>query len=145
MENYTYNSIVKKIEYYLYSYDLIDYKIDLLRNKADNYNYKQTYNVWIKNQNSLEDEAIRNIDNERKILKLYKLKNLISEVLEEYKITDKTKYLFICLRYFRRLKPIKIKDKINLDYREQINSKNEVIRHILVVAIKKKILKEVEV
>ena len=82
MENYTYNSIVKKIEYYLYSYDLIDYKIDLLRNKADNYNYKQTYNVWIKNQNSLEDEAIRNIDNERKILKLYKWKNLISEVLE---------------------------------------------------------------
>lgn len=141
-----YRETIKKIEYYLYNYDLIDFKIDLLKTNIDNFDYKQTYNVWIKNKSSsLEDEAIRNIGNEQRILKIRKWKRLIDEVLESYKIKDKTKYKFICLKYFRKLKPIKIQDKLDLSYKEQINMKMEILSYILAVAIKKNMLKEVQV
>lgn len=146
MENYLYRGIIRKIEYYLYNYDLIDFKIDLLKTDVDNYEYKQTYSVWIKNRSSsLEDEVIRNIGNEQRILKIKKWKKLISEVLEDYKMKDKTKYRFICLKYFRKLKSIKIQDKLNLSYKEQIDMQMEIINHIFVVAIKKNMLKEVQI
>lgn len=146
MESYLYRESIRKIEYYLYNYDLIDFKIDLLKTDVDNYEYKQTYNVWIKNKSSsLEDEVIRNIGNEQRILKIRKWKHLICEVLEDYKTKDKTKYRFICLKYFRKLKPIKIQDKLNLSYKEQIDMQMEIINHILVVAIKKNMLKEVQI
>lgn len=141
-----YRGIIRKIEYYLYNYDLIDFKIDLLKTDVDNYEYKQTYSVWIKNRSSsLEDEVIRNIGNEQRILKIKKWKKLISEVLEDYKMKDKTKYRFICLKYFRKLKSIKIQDKLNLSYKEQIDMQMEIINHIFVVAIKKNMLKEVQI
>ena len=141
-----YRETIKKIEYYLYNYDLIDFKIDLLKTNIDNFDYEQTYNVWIKNKSSsLEDEAIRNIGNEQRILKIRKWKRLIDQVLESYKIKDKTKYKFICLKYFRKLKPIKIQDKLDLSYKEQINMKMEILSYILAVAIKKNMLKEVQV
>lgn len=146
MENYLYRGIIRKIEYYLYNYDLIDLKMDLLKTDIDNYEYKQTYNVWIKNKSSsLEDEAIRNIGNEQRILKIEKWKKLINEVLEEYKAKDKIKYRFMCLKYFRRLKPIKIQDKLKLTYKEQIDMQMEILNHIFVVAIKKNMLKEVQI
>lgn len=141
-----YRGIIRKIEYYLYNYDLIDLKMDLLKTDIDNYEYKQTYNVWIKNKSSsLEDEAIRNIGNEQRILKIEKWKKLINEVLEEYKAKDKIKYRFMCLKYFRRLKPIKIQDKLKLTYKEQIDMQMEILNHIFVVAIKKNMLKEVQI
>lgn len=66
MENYLYRETIRKIEYYLYNYDLMDFNVDLLKTDVDNFDYKQTYAVWIKNKSSsLEDEAIRNIGNER--------------------------------------------------------------------------------
>lgn len=146
MENYLYRETIRKIEYYLYNYNLISFKIDLLKTNIDNFDYKQTYNVWIKNKSSsLEDEVIRNIENEQRILKFKKWKRLIDEVLENYKIKDKTKYRFICLKYFRKLKPIKIQDKLDLSYKEQINMKMEILSYILAVAIKKNMLKEVQV
>lgn len=141
-----YRETIRKIEYYLYNYNLISFKIDLLKTNIDNFDYKQTYNVWIKNKSSsLEDEVIRNIENEQRILKFKKWKRLIDEVLENYKIKDKTKYRFICLKYFRKLKPIKIQDKLDLSYKEQINMKMEILSYILAVAIKKNMLKEVQV
>lgn len=146
MENYLYRETIRKIEYYLYNYDFMDFKIDLLRTDADTFDYKQTYNVWIKNKSSsLEDEAIRNIGNEQRIFKIRKWKKLIDEVLANYNIKDKTKYKFICLKYFRKLKPIKIQDKLGLSYKEQIDMKMEILSYMLGVAIKKNMLKEVQV
>lgn len=141
-----YRETIRKIEYYLYNYDFMDFKIDLLRTDADTFDYKQTYNVWIKNKSSsLEDEAIRNIGNEQRIFKIRKWKKLIDEVLANYNIKDKTKYKFICLKYFRKLKPIKIQDKLGLSYKEQIDMKMEILSYMLGVAIKKNMLKEVQV
>lgn len=141
-----YRETIRKIEYYLYNYDFMDFNVDLLKTDVDNFDYKQTYNVWIKNKSSsLEDEVIRNIGNEQRILKIRKWKKLIDEVLESYKIKDKAKYHFICLKYFRKLKPIKIQDKLDLSYKEQIEMKMEILSYILAVAIKKNMLKEVQV
>lgn len=146
MGNYLYRETIRKIEYYLYNYDFMDFNVDLLKTDVDNYDYKQTYNVWIKNKSSsLEDEVIRNIGNEQRIFKIRKWKKLIDEVLENYKIKDKTKYRFICLKYFRKLKPIKIQDKLGLTYKEQIDMKMEILSYMLAVAIKKNMLKEVQV
>lgn len=141
-----YSSVIKKIEYYLYKYDLLDFIIEELKADTEDYGYKQTYDVWIKNKNNtLENEAIRNIVNERRILKIKKWKNLIYEVLDYYKNKDIVKYRFICLKYFRKLKPIRIEDRLKLPYKEQINIQMEIINHIFVVAVKKNMLKEVQI
>lgn len=144
MENYLYNSGIKKIEYYLKRYNLLDLKISKLTDETDNQNYKQTYNVWLKNKSSsLEDEAIRNISLEQRIYKIRKWQNLITFILEYYKSKDKVKYKFICLKYFKKLTPIKIQERMNLSNNEQEELRIEILNYILAVAIKKNMLKEV--
>ena len=145
MERYLYNSGIKKIEYYLKRYNLLDLKINKLSEYTDDYDYKQTYNKWLKNKcSSLEEEAIRNIELEQRIYKIRKWQSLITAILEHYKTKDKVKYKFICLKYFKKLTPIKIQERINLTEEEQESLKVEILNYILAVAIKKNMLKEVE-
>ena len=144
MESYLYKSGIKKIEYYLKKYNLLELKISKLVDETDNQDYKQTYNIWIKNKSSsLEDEAIRNIELEQRIYKVRKWQKLISLVLNQYKIKDKGKYKFICLKYFKKLTPIKIKEIMNLDFNKQEDLRLEILNYILAVAIKKNMLREV--
>lgn len=146
MERYLYNSGIKKIEYYLKRYNLLDLKISKLSEFADDYNYRNGYNKWIKNKcSSLEEDAIRNIEIEQRIYKIRKWQNFITAFLEHYKSKDKRKYKFICLKYFKKLTPIKIQERMNLTEDEQEKIKFEILNYILAVAIKKNMLKEVEV
>lgn len=146
MERYLYNSGIKKIEYYLKRYNLLDLKISKLSEYADDYDYyRQTYNKWLKNKcSSLEEDVIRNIEIEQRIYKIRKWQNLITAILEHYKTKDKVKYKFICLKYFRKLTPIKIQERMSLTEDEQDSLKFEVLNYIFAVAIKKNMLKEVE-
>ena len=146
MERYLYNSGIKKIEYYLKRYNLLDLKISKLSEYTDDYDYKQTYNKWLKyKSSSLEDEAIRNVELEQRIYKVRKWQSLITAVLEYYKAKDKVKYKFICLKYFKKLTPIKIQERMSLTEEEQDSLKFEILNYIFAVAIKKNMLKEVEV
>ena len=147
MEKYLYNSGIKKIEYYLKRYNLLDLKISKLSEYADdNDYYRQTYNKWLKNKcSSLEEDAIRNIEIEQRIHKIRKWQNLITAILEYYKAKDKEKYKFICLKYFKKLTPIKIQERMSLTEEEQEILKFEILNYIFVVAIKKNMLKEVDV
>lgn len=146
MENYLYNSGIKKIEYYLNRYNLLDLKISKLSEYTEDQDYKQTYNKWIKNtSSSLEEEAIRNVELEQRIYKIRKWQNLITAILEHYKAKDKEKYKFICLKYFKKLTPIKIQERMSLTEEEQDSLKFEILNYIFAVAIKKNMLKEVEV
>lgn len=145
MERYLYNSGIKKIEYYLKRYNLLELKICKLSAYTEDQDYKQTYNKWLKNKcSSLEEEAIRNIELEQRIYKIRKWQSLITAILEHYKTKDKVKYKFICLKYFKKLTPIKIQERINLTEEEQESLKVEILNYILAVAIKKNMLKEVE-
>lgn len=146
MEKYLYNSGLKKIEYYLKRYNLLDLKINKLSEYAEDQDYKQTYNKWLKSKDSnLEEEAIRNIELEQRIYKIRKWQKLINAILEQYKLKDKMKYKFICLKYFKKLTPIKIQERMDLTLKEQEKLKIEILNYILSVAIKKNMLKEVEV
>lgn len=146
MEKYLYNSGIKKIEYYLKRYNLLDLKISKLSEYTDDYDYKQTYNKWLKNKcSSLEEDAIRNIELEQRIYKVRKWQSLITAILEYYKSKDKVKYKFICLKYFKKLTPIKIQEKMNLTNDEQEELRIEILNYILAVAIKKNMLKEVQI
>lgn len=146
MEKYLYNSGIKKIEYYLKRYNLLDLKISKLSEFTDEYDYKQTYNKWLKNKcSSLEEDAIRNIELEQRIYKVRKWQNLITAILEYYKTKDKLKYKFICLKYFKKLTPNKIQERMNLTEEEQEGLRFEILNHIFAVAIKKNMLKEVEI
>ena len=108
--------------------------------------YRQTYNKWLKNKcSSLEEDAIRNIELEQRIYKVRKWQNLITAILEYYKTKDKIKYKFICLKYFKKLTPIKIQERMNLTEEEQDGLRFEILNYIFAVAIKKNMLKEVEV
>lgn len=144
MERYLYNSGIKKIEYYLKRYNLLDLKISKLSEYTEEQDYKQTYNKWLKyKSSSLEDEAIRNIQLEQRICKVRKWQNLITLILEKYKSKDKVKYKFICLKYFKKLTPIKIQERMDLTFDEQESLRFEILNYILAVAIKKNMLKEV--
>ncbi len=137
-----YNSAFKKIEYYLYNYDLIDWNLGILENDIQNFDYNQNYNKWIKSQSSsLEEQAINNINIERKMLKILRWKRLITEILEDYKIKDNSKYKFMYLKYFRRLKPLKIQDKLNISVKIQKDIQEEILQYILLSAIKKDMLR----
>lgn len=70
---------------------------------------------------------------------------MINAILEQYKLKDKMKYKFICLKYFKKLTPIKIQERMDLTLKEQEKLKIEILNYILSVAIKKNMLKEVEV
>lgn len=138
MEKYLYNSGLKKIEYYLKRYNLLDLKINKLSEYAEDQDYKQTYNKWLKSKGSnLEEEAIRNIELEQRIYKIRKWQKLINAILEQYKSKDKMKYKFICLKYFKKLTPIKIQERMDLTLKEQEKLKIEILNYILSVAIKK--------
>lgn len=140
MERYTYNSAIKKIEYYLYNYYIIDYKIELLKANNEEYDYKQTYYKWIKTKtSSVEDEAIRNIENERIILKMRKWKKLIEVILRHYQNADTLKYKYINLKYFDRYSDSKIEEKLNTKDSKKI--KIEILRYIYLVAVKNNMLK----
>lgn len=146
MEKSLYNLGIKKIEYYLKRYNLLDYKISKLSECIDEYDYKQTYSKWIKNKSSsLEDDAIRNIELEQKIYKIKKWQDLIIAILEHYKSKDKIKYKYICLKYFKHLTPLKIQERTGLTENGQEKIKLEVLNYILAVAIKKDMLKEVQI
>lgn len=147
MERYLYNSGIKKIEYYLKRYNLLDLKISKLSEYADDYDYyRQTYNKWLKKKcSSLEEDVIRNIEIEQRIYKIRKWQNLITAILEHYKAKNKEKYKFICLKYFKKLTPIKIQERMSLTEEEQDSLKFEILNYIFAVAIKKNMLKEVEV
>ena len=65
------NKTRKKIEKYLYGYSRIDRKIYFLEMDITDSEYNQNYTRWIKNKSSsLEDLVIRNINLEKRILKL---------------------------------------------------------------------------
>ena len=145
MENSLYNLGIEKIEYYLKRYNLLDYKISKLSEYAEEYDYKPTYRKWLKNKcSSLEDYAIKNVEIEQKIYKLRNWQTLITAILEHYKTKDKIKYKYICLKYFKHLTPMKIQERINLTKDEQEKIKLEILNHILAVAIKKNMLREVQ-
>lgn len=127
----------KKIEKYLYNYNYIDARINaLISNKSDE-EYNQNYTKYIKNKSSsLEDQVIRNIDLEQRILKIRKWQNLIKNILEEYQKTNNLKYSFIILKYFDRENPILIENKLNLDFKQQKELQTEILQYIFCVAIK---------
>ena len=147
MERYLYNSGIKKIEYYLKRYNLLDLKISKLSEFTDDYNYyRNGYNKWLKNKcSSLEEDAIRNIEIEQRIYKIRKWQSLINAILEHYKSKDKVKYKFICLKYFKKLTPTKIQERMNLTEQEQEDLTKVILNFILSVAIKKNMLKEVDI
>ena len=75
------------------------------------------------------------------MLKILRWKRLITEILEDYKIKDNSKYKFMYLKYFRRLKPLKIQDKLNISVKIQKDIQEEILQYILLSAIKKDMLR----
>ncbi len=134
----------KKIEFYLYNYNYLNTKINtIISNKSDE-EYNQNYTRYIKNKSSsLEDQVIRNIGFEQRVLKIRKWQKLIANILEEYKQTNNLKYSFIVLKYFDRENPIVIENKLNLANENQKDIQAEILQYIFLIAIKKGILREV--
>lgn len=136
-----YNPAYRKIEHYLYNYEYIDIQIEKLKEDVTNSEYNQNYTRYIKNKSSsLEDLVIKNIDIERRILKIKKWKKLIYNVLTHYKNNNKINYKFIILKYLRRLDYTDIEDKLNLSFKEQKDIQNAILEYIFFVAIKNNML-----
>ena len=137
-----YNPIFKKIEYYLYNYDRIEIKIENLKANIQDYEYNQGYTRWIKNKSSsLEDQVIRNVNLERKILQMKKWRYLIMKILEDYKLKDKIKYRFINLKYFEKYSIEKIEKVLAIGVKEQKEIQKRILEHIFCIAKEKDILK----
>lgn len=136
-----YNSAYRKIENYLYSYNYIDTKINTIISNKSNEEYNQSYIKYIKNKSSsLEDQVIRNIGLEQRILKIRKWQKLIKNILREYEQTNNLKYSFIILKYFDRENPIIIENRLNLGFQEQKDIQAEILHYIFLVAIQNNML-----
>lgn len=136
------SEIFRKIEYYLYNYDYIDIKIANIRSEISSSEYNQNYTRYIKNKSSsLEDQVIRNISIEQRIYKIKKWKNLITLVLRKYKDTNLLYYYFINLKYFHKVSPYKIQEKLNLSLKEQKDIQTRILQYIFFVAVKKSMLR----
>ena len=113
MINFTTPNAYRKIEYYLYNYDFIDAKVNILKDQVLDSEYNQNYARWIKNKSSsLEDLVIKNMDIERRILKLKKWKGLIDNIVKEYAEKNQEFYNFIHLKYFIKLEPSEIEETV---------------------------------
>ncbi len=134
----------RKIEYYLYNYDYIDIKIANIRAEISDSEYNQNYTKYIKNKSSsLENQVIKNIGIEQRIYKIKKWKNLITFVLRKYKLTNLEYYHFINLKYFSKVSPYTIQKKLNLSLKEQKDIQAKILQYIFFVAIRKGMLREV--
>ena len=134
--------IFRKIEYYLYNYDYIDIKIANIRSEISGSEYNQNYSRYIKNKSSsLEDQVIKNIGIEQRIYKIKKWKNLINLVLRKYKSTSKEYYYFINLKYFCKVSPFTIQEKLNLTLKQQKDIQAEILQYIFFIAVKKEMLR----
>lgn len=133
----------KKIESYLYNFNYIDTKIKTILSNRKDEEYNQNYTTYIKHKgSSLENQVIRNIDLEQRVLKIRKWQKLIQKILDEYKESDNLKYSFITLRYFNRENPIVIENKLNLRFKEQKDIQAEILQYIFFVAIQNNMLME---
>ncbi len=136
-----YNSAFRKIEKYLYDYNYIDTKINSIISNKSNEEYNQSYTKYIKNKSSsLENQAIRNIGLEQRILKIRKWQKLIKTILDEYKESNNLKYSFIILKYFDKENPIIIENRLNLSFKEQKDIQAEILQYIFFVAIQNNML-----
>lgn len=136
--------ILQKIKNYLYHYNELDKKIDILKSNMSNYEYNQSYGRYIKNRSSsLEDEVIRKINLENRILKIQKWQELISEILQEYRTKKEIYYDFIVMKYINKESKFNIQKRLGLSLSTQKDMNAKVLHHIFLVAIEKNILKEV--
>ena len=146
MNDFTTSNTYRKIEYYLYNYDFIDAKVNILKNEILESEYNQNYTRYIKNKSSsLEDLVIRNMDIERRILKLNKWKSLIDNILKEYGQKNQLFYNFIHLKYFIKMDSSEIEEKLKLSLKEQKDIQAKILQYIFLLAIKNSMLKEVNI
>ena len=128
----------------MYHYNELDKKIDILKSNMSNYEYNQSYGRYIKNRSSsLEDEVIRKINLENRILKIQKWQELISEILQEYRTKKEIYYDFIVMKYINKESKFNIQKRLGLSLSTQKDMNAKVLHHIFLVAIEKNILKEV--
>lgn len=144
MIRYSNEDTNKKIEQYLNDYTKLDEKIDILKSIIQDEEYNQNYARYIKHRSSsLEDLVIRNMELEQKILKIRKWKSLITIVFNNYKTRNELFYKFLNLKYIEKVDPSYIQVKLNLSLQQQKDIERKILRNILLLAIKNKMLREV--
>lgn len=144
MIRYSNEDTNKKIEQYLNDYTKLDEKIDILKSIIQDEEYNQNYARYIKHRSSsLEDLVIRNMELEQKILKIRKWKSLITIVFNNYKSRNELFYKFLNLKYIEKVDPSYIQVKLNLSLQQQKDIERKILRNILLLAIKNKMLREV--
>lgn len=144
MIRYSNEDTNKKIEQYLNDYTKLDEKINILKSIIQDEEYNQNYARYIKHRSSsLEDLVIRNMELEQKILKIRKWKSLITIVFNNYKSRNELFYKFLNLKYIEKVDPSYIQEKLNLSSQQQKDIERKILRNILLLAIKNKMLREV--
>lgn len=139
---YNYN-IIHIVEEHLYCYYSIDEEI---RNIKDKYSVNdRDINSWIKSKGKItqttELTAIKNIGIEDKIQKKIKWHYLIKGIIDNYKVNDPEKYLFIKLKYLEKCSTTKIEMKMAICRATQSRLKTEIIYYIALHAVKENLIK----
>ena len=140
MYNY---KIIHIIEEYLYSYYSVDIEIRDIKEKYS-INDKDI-NSWIKSKGkitrSTEVTAIRNICIEDRIQQRIKWYYLIKDIINDYKVNEPEKYLFIKLKYFDKCSTSKIEMKMAICRATQAKLKTDIIYYIALFAVKENLIK----
>lgn len=138
-----YNKAYKTIDFFLYHYMLLDSQVSLLQEQIEGFDLRSTYKKWLKRKSSsTEDIALRNIDLELKRAKFLGWKKLIDEVVNEYKENEEMKYKYFVFKYIKNYNSSIIEKALNLSENEQRDMQIQIRKHILLLAINKKLLRE---
>lgn len=117
----------KKIELYLYNFNVLEKKINnllLKKSSESQINMKKIF--------------------EKRIITLNNWRKLIKSVLDMYEKNNSLKYSFIVMKYFKKENYKYIENKLNLNKQEQKDIQYEILQYIFLLAKNKKLLKEVE-
>lgn len=138
-----YNKSFKTIDFFLYHYELLNKKQELLSEEIEGVDLRSTYNKWLKRKSSsTEDVALRNIDLEIKKAKVLKWKELIDEVINFYKENEEIKYKYFIFKYIKRYSSKIIEQALNLTENEQKEMQIEIRKYVFLLAISKELLRK---
>lgn len=134
--------IVSTIEHYLYIYQGIDKEIEELEQQKEDTEGKDI-NSWIKSNKVnrvVENKAIKNIRIDEKIEKYKKWKEVISNILKDYKKNDLERYTYIKMKYFKKYSINKIEMETSLTKSTQMRLKQDIIYYIAIFAYKEDLI-----
>lgn len=136
--------LYKLCSYKMRDYFVFDNQIKNLKEQLEFEENNKDVNSFIKSKNKtsnkVENEVIKKIMIENKINQIMLWKNIISDVIEGYRITYKPKYDYIIEKFMNHKKDKEIEEELFMSITTQYRYKTEIIYQVAFMALSKNLI-----